>query len=92
MTSKKKGKRRRPQANSVTIEQGAGSLSVNNTQPCSYPLTDSNLEDPLVFLPVRINDLIYQALVDSGASWNFISRKVVDENGLTTWTVGQKTL
>ena len=88
MASKKKGKGRRPQVNSVTIEQGAGSSSVNNTQPRSYLLTESNLEDPLVFLPVQINDLIYQALVDSGASQNFISRKVVDQNGLTTQAVG----
>ena len=48
--TKKKGKRRKPQVNLVTIEQGAGSSIVNNTQPCFYLLTDSNLKNPLVFL------------------------------------------
>ena len=64
----KKGKGRKPQVNSITLEQGAGSSIVSNTQPCSYSLTELNLEDPLVFLPVRISSLNYQALVDSRAS------------------------
>ena len=69
----------------MTIE---GSSVVNNNSHSSYEVTDTaalKVEDnTMVFLPVDIGSGKFDALIDTGANWNFVSEDTVREAGIVT--------
>lgn len=83
-------------ANAATVSEAAGSTVVNNNSQSSYSLFDAAAfeaeDNSLVFLPVSVGSGKFEALVDTGANRNFISREAVRAAGVPTRKTPKKEL
>ena len=81
------------------MEQGNSSKStvLNNTTSLSYTLSDlmessQSTEEPLVLIDAFIKGRKFKALIDTGASRNFISKRILEVIDLEVQKTGQKDL
>ena len=83
--------------NSATVEKNRGTSSVvNNIDTSSYISSGlvacETREGCILLLDIWINDQKISALIDTGASRNFVSHKTIQQLGLETWRTKAKLL